>query len=112
MQLATVAMSTGQPWTCTVYFIVYNGSFYWLSYPERRHSREIADHPKVAIAIVEATQVLARYVKKYGSGQKFIELLRRGSNHHTLYKVTPRQVMLFDETQKERPAYHKIKLDD
>jgi uncharacterized protein YhbP (UPF0306 family) len=135
MQLATAAMSTGQPWVCTVYFVVYGGCFYWLSYPERRHSQELADNPKAAITIAikqdlpviglqaegdvavvngipEATQVLARYVAKYGSGQKYIELLKHGSNHHKLYKLTPTRVMLFDETQKEQPAYREIKLDD
>lgn len=135
MQLATVSMPAGQPWVCTVYFVVYNGSFYWLSYPERRHSMDLAGNPKAAITIAikqdlpviglqaegdaaaiddvsEATRVLARYVKKYGSGQKFIELLKHGSNHHKLYKLTPKRVMLFDETQKEQPAYREIKLDD
>lgn len=135
MQLATVAMPAGQPWVCTVYFVVKDDCFYWLSYPERRHSLELAANPQAAITIAikqdmpviglqaegevsvvndvqEATRVLARYVKKYSSGQKFIELLKHGSNHHKLYKLTPKRIMLFDETQKDRPAYREIKLDD
>lgn len=135
MQLATAAMPLGQPWICTVYFVIRDGCFYWLSYPERRHSRELADNPKAAVTIAikqdlpviglqaegevtevtdlsEASRVLARYVKKYGSGQQFIELLKHGSNHHKLYKLTPARVMLFDETQKNQPAYREIKLDD
>lgn len=135
MQLATTAMPVGQPWVCTVYFVVLGGCFYWLSFPERRHSVELAHNPRAAITIAikqelpviglqaegdvsvvndvpEATRVLACYVKKYGSGQKFIELLKHGSNHHKLYKLTPKRIMLFDETQKKYPAYREIKLDD
>lgn len=133
MQLAT--SRNNQPWVCTVYFVALGGKFYWLSYPERRHSEEATDNPHAAIAIAvkqdlpvigiqaegdvsvitniaEATKVLALYVKKYGAGKKFVELLKRGSNHHQLYCFTPRRVVLFDETQTTQKPYREIVLDD
>ena len=50
MQLATV--HGAQPWCCTVYFVADDDlNLYWISTPERRHSREIEMHAKVAAAI-------------------------------------------------------------
>src|SRR5688500_13604940 len=94
MQLATAA--DGLPWICTVYFVLVDGAFYWLSLPERRHSQEIEKNPAVAIAVVlqpdkpvagiqaegrasvvrdidEIKKVLELYVRKYGQGGQFVE---------------------------------------
>src|ERR1700754_574057 len=50
MQIATV--SGDQPWICTVYYVEDGDlNLYWLSFPTRRHSQEIAKHNKVAIAV-------------------------------------------------------------
>ena len=118
MQLAT--SRDGQPWNCTVYFVVRAGNFYWLSFPERRHSSELALNPRASIAvvlqskqpvvglqaegdvtivedIVEAEDVLDLYVEKYDQGSQFISLLKAGSNKHALYRFVPRHVSLFDE---------------
>lgn len=133
MQLAT--SSSGQPWVCTVYFVVKNGNFYWLSFPERRHSRELADNKKAAVALAieqdvpviglqaegdvrivrdlnEATGVLELYTAKYGKGGEFIERMKRGQNHHQLYCLTPRRVMLFDERTPGSVPYRQIHLTD
>jgi len=133
MQLATTR--GGQPWICTVYFIVKNGNFYWLSFPERRHSREVAENQKAAVAVAihqnvpvvgvqaegdvrmvrdieEAAGVLALYVEKYGKGKDFIERLKRGENHHELYCLVPRKVMLFDERTPAGVPYGQIDLTD
>ncbi|MDN5274216.1 MAG: hypothetical protein JWP06_117 [Candidatus Saccharibacteria bacterium] len=118
MQLAT--SHDGLPWNCTVYFVLYEGSFYWLSFPGRRHSQELAANPNAAIAIViqptqpvvgvqaegvvaivqdiiEAEAVLDIYVGKYNQGGQFISLLRTGNNKHNLYRLSPKRVMVFDE---------------
>lgn len=118
MQLATVNGSL--PWICTVYFVVHGGNFYWLSFPERRHSQEIEKNPNVAVTIaikkelpvigvqsegaativddiaeIEAAMLL--YVEKYGSGKQFVERYKKGKNQHVLYRFTPRKIVLFDE---------------
>ncbi len=131
MQLAS--SRGGQPWICTVYFVVNAGNFYWLSFPERRHSREVAENQKAAVAVAihqdvpvvgvqaegdvrmvrdmeEARGVLALYVEKYGKGKDFIERLKRGENRHELYCLTPRKVMLFDERTQPGVPYRQIDL--
>jgi uncharacterized protein YhbP (UPF0306 family) len=132
MQLAS--SREGQPWICTVYFVVKNGNFYWLSFPERRHSLELADNQKAAIAVAvhqdvpvigvqaegdvrivtdlrEAGGVLALYTMKYGKGKQFLELLKKGSNRHQLYCLVPRKIMLFDERTSEAVPYRQIVLE-
>lgn len=49
MQLATE--SVGQPWCCSLHYVADGLNLYWLSWPERRHSRELARNPKTSIAI-------------------------------------------------------------
>lgn len=118
MQLATSVQDA--PWICTVYYVVYQGNIYWLSWPERRHSQEIATNSQVAAAIVvkqdlpviglqiegnaaevadtgEVKAVMELYTAKYGSGTKFYDAFVRGENHHRMYKLTPRKIALFDE---------------
>jgi uncharacterized protein YhbP (UPF0306 family) len=118
MQLAT--SRDGQPWSCTVYFVIYAGNFYWLSFPERRHSQELALNPQAAITVVlqsvqpvvgvqtegdvaivrdvtEAERVLDIYITKYNQGSQFITHFKVGSNKHLLYRFTPRRISLFDE---------------
>lgn len=125
MQLATEY--DGQPWICTVYFVVRSGNFYWLSFPERRHSRELAENSRVAIAIAvkkdlpvigvqsegnasvvddlsEAEAVMALYIKKYGQGKQFMERFKAATNHHVLYRMVPRSIMIFDETSEAKAA--------
>jgi uncharacterized protein YhbP (UPF0306 family) len=132
MQLAT--SRGGQPWICTVYFVVSGGNFYWLSFPERRHSRELEDNTKAAVAVVlkqdlpvigvqaegtvhtihnvdVAAPILELYVQKYGSGSTFIERLKEGTNEHVLYCLEPRLVVLFDETDKTQPSPRRIAIE-
>lgn len=125
MQVATVR--DGQPWNCSVYFVMHAGNFYWLSFPERRHSRELSHNPRAAVAIVvqgfqpvvgiqaegnvevitdvsEAQVVLDAYVKKYNQGTEFIAHLKAGDNKHRLYRFTPRRTMVFNERDKHTPS--------
>jgi nitroimidazol reductase NimA-like FMN-containing flavoprotein (pyridoxamine 5'-phosphate oxidase superfamily) len=133
MQLAT--SREGQPWACTVYFVVRGGNFYWLSFPERRHSRELAEDARAAVAIAvhqdvpvvgvqaegavdivsdiaEAEAVLGLYVAKYGQGSEFIERLKQGRNRHQLYRLVPSGIMLFDERTPAGVPYGQIHLTD
>ncbi len=118
MQLATV--SNGKPWVCTVYYVFYSGNLYWLSWPERRHSRELAHNSQVAATVAvkldvpvigvqveglavevknedEIKTVMALYTEKYNAGHSFYDAFTQGKNHHYMYKLTPEKVQLFDE---------------
>jgi uncharacterized protein YhbP (UPF0306 family) len=129
MQIATV--SGGKPWICTVYYVLRNKNFYWLSFPERRHSKEIADDAHVAIAVAvkqnkpvigiqaegtarmvqdqaEVAAVLSLYVEKYGQGKEFVQRFIAGENQHSLYCMTPTKVMLFDEYTSRKMPYRDI----
>lgn len=119
LQLATT--SGNQPWVCTVYFVADKSlRLYWLSYPIRRHSQELAANSKAAIAIVvkpdlpvigvqaEGTvevvndpavveTVMKTYVAKYSQGQQFYDNFTRGINKHELYCFVPTRYGIFDE---------------
>ena len=119
MQLATVGKAG--PWICTVHFIEDEAlNLYWLSLPDRRHSKELAENARVAITVAvklempvigiqaegraEEVQdseviknVMKKYVTKYKIGDSFYENYVAGSNKHKLYKFTPNRFSLFDE---------------
>lgn len=131
MQLATI--SGEQPWICTVYFVLHAGCFYWLSEPDRRHSKDLSALSSAAAAIVlkqdvpvtgvqiqgrativdaiqEVETVLPLYVAKYGQGGRFVERLKRGTNKHVLYRLAPEKIMLFDEDAHPTDPYREITL--
>ncbi len=119
MQLATVG-KTG-PWICTVHFIEDEAlNLYWLSLPDRRHSKELAENPRVAITVAVKPEmpvigiqaegiakevqdpeiiknVMEKYVAKYKIGDTFYGNFIAGNNKHKLYKFTPNRFSLFDE---------------
>lgn len=119
MQLATIRGD--QPWICTVHFVSDDAhNLYWLSLPSRRHSQEAEAHTKAAAAIAVKTdnpvigvqiegevsavrdlatvqKVMSKYVAKYGKGTQFAELFAAGTNEHTMYRLTPKSVVIFDE---------------
>lgn len=122
MQLATVR--SGRPWVCSVYFVAEGKSLYWLSWPSRRHSRDIASDSQVAVAIAvktdrpvigiqaegkaeqvaskeEVRRVMDKYVAKYNEGKKFYENFISGKNQHEMYRFTPENIVLFDEVNFE-----------
>ena len=122
MQLATVA--DGQPWCCTVYFVVDDAfNLYWASLPTRRHSQEIAKHSEVAAAvpvkfikgepvaglqIAGTAEMLAptptirpmaeRYATKFNRDTAWVEDFTAGNTEHRLYKLTPASYVIFDES--------------
>ncbi|MNL20939.1 Pyridoxamine 5'-phosphate oxidase [compost metagenome] len=132
MQLATSRENV--PWISTVYFVADDErNIYWLSLPGRRHSEEVADNPRVAIAIAikqdlpvigiqaegqvtivddaaTVEKILASYVKKYnGAGKEFHQRFVDGKNQHQLYRLTPSSLVLFDEVHfKTGPAQRII----
>ena len=119
MQVATVAYK--KPWICNVFFVVdEEDNFYWLSYPDRRHSLEIKKNQHTAIAIVikkslpviglqaEGTSeivedeptvkfILEKYIEKYGEGKSFYDNFLQKKNKHFLYKFTPEKLIYLDE---------------
>ena len=121
MQLAT--FSGDRPWCCTLFFAVddqYN--LYWISRPESRHSREIADNPSVAGAIarpqtyddkdrlcglqfegtareVTDTEEIRRLAHAYAARYNrdtVGEDIANGSIPHHLYQIKPTLFQLFD----------------
>lgn len=119
MQIATV--KGAQPWVCTVYFVEGDDlGLYWLSLPTRRHSQEIQEGSKVAVAVPikfdkpvvgiqaegiaqEVTDpevvksIIPKYVERHKVGADFYDNFIAGKNQHRLYKFTPQKVVLFDE---------------
>lgn len=120
MQLATSAGN--QPWVCNLhYYTDEDLNFYWLSTPERRHSKEISNNPRVAICInvhentanedyiigisaegtaellpnIEAS-ILQAYGAKLGTSKSFLGTVQDGTNPHRLYKFTPKSFVIFD----------------
>lgn len=129
MQLATT--KGDKPWICTVYFVLHEGNFYWLSLPARRHSKELAANANAAVAIAvkqdlpviglqaegmvarveelaEIEAVLALYTAKYDAGKQFVERYKAGTNQHSLYKLTPRKIMAFNEMDADENPYQEI----
>lgn len=131
MQVATLANS--QPWVCTVYFVEDEFNLYWLSFPSRRHSQDLARNPRAAIAIQVKTdqpvigiqaegrvtevkdkdivqKVMEMYVNKYEAGRDFYENFLRGANQHTMYKFAPQKYVLFDEVNYSAGPRREIQL--
>ncbi len=49
----------GLPWASPVYYTPDNGlDFYWVSRPDSRHSRNLAERPEIAIVIYDSQQPL------------------------------------------------------
>ena len=122
MQLSTCL--DNQPWTCTVYYAYdENLDLYWLSRPERRHSREIEANPNVSGTIVkqhtygekvrgiqfvgkakkltgiEAVHGMKVYSGRYSTPRERVNNILAGANgeKHVVYKIIPSQYQLFDE---------------
>lgn len=127
MQLATY--QDNKPWVCTVYFVNDNDlNIYWLSFPSRRHSKDITINNTVAATLVikptrpvvglsvegqasvvensdTVKSVMDKYVAKYQEGKEFYNNFISNNNKHYLYMLKPTQFTLFDElSNKEKPC--------
>lgn len=132
MQLATIG--DNKPWICTVYYVSDEAlNVYWLSFPTRRHSQEIAQNNAVAITVplkldkpvigIQAEglaevvrdadtvkKVMKQYIEKYNSGKDFYSNFVAGKNQHYMYKCMPTNFVLFDEvdfTDKPRREWRQ-----
>jgi uncharacterized protein YhbP (UPF0306 family) len=113
MQLATVR--DGRPWICTVHFLAEDGRLYWTSTRDRRHSQELTDNPRVAVAVVhntakpqavqmagqahevpanEVRAVYDRYCLKFGPKAAFLAEIEAGKR--TFYAFVPEETVIFD----------------
>jgi uncharacterized protein YhbP (UPF0306 family) len=54
MTISTVDAG-GTPWISPVWFAFDSGAVYWVSYTHRRHSRNIAERPQVAIVVYDSS---------------------------------------------------------
>lgn len=127
MQIATVGASV-QPWICSVYFVLHQGCFYWLSYPTRRHSNEIEKNARIALAIVvkdtmpvagvqiegsaakvtdtsEMEPIIEAYAAKYNQAEGFVGRYKAGVNRHILYKCVVERAVAFDERTTSDPQF-------
>jgi uncharacterized protein YhbP (UPF0306 family) len=121
MQLATSA--NDQPWACTIhYYSDKDLNFYWVSTLARKHSKDIAQNPKVAAAILvhENTpeeryvigislegkaeligeqvdeQIGQDYIQKLGRDASLLSDIASGKNPHKFYRLKPTKIILFD----------------
>jgi uncharacterized protein YhbP (UPF0306 family) len=125
MQLAT--SHNDQPWVCTVAYMVDKDlNMYWISTNDRRHSKEVAANPKVAVSIlaheaspdepfiagisVEGTaeimtsgfeDILNDYKTKHPYNARFVEGVLKADDSNQLYKLTPKKFVLFDTKNLE-----------
>ncbi|MDB5166545.1 MAG: hypothetical protein JWM37_617 [Candidatus Saccharibacteria bacterium] len=113
-----IQVATSGPWICTVHGAVGDDlTIYWISKPDRRHSRELAVDPRAAVAVfvqpwpqigiqaegsatevtgddlVQAVQVYADSLNK---DQAFRDGLLSGENPHRVYAFTATSWKLFD----------------
>lgn len=119
MQLATVRGD--QPWVCSVHYVSdAELNIYWLSWPSRRHSKDISLQNKAAITVVvkgdqpviglqaegiasavtepeQIARLMKLYVKRYNTGQDFYNNFVSGKNKHVMYRLKPTRFSLFDE---------------
>lgn len=56
----STADASGRPWATPVYFTPDGERYLWLSSPEARHSRNIAERPDVAFTIFDSTVAIGR----------------------------------------------------
>ncbi len=121
MQLATSI--NNKPWVCNIHFYADdNLNIYWISTPTRRHSEEIQQNPKVAIAIKihedtpeepyvigltaegeamlldtnELQNIGEQYIKKLGKDPKMLDDILSGKNPHKFYRLKVSKFVLFD----------------
>ena len=120
LQLATSV--NNQPWVCNVHYYSDDDlNMYWISTPQRRHSEEIKQNPRVAVVIkvhentpnenyiiglsAEGTAELAgrdlgqineAYMKKLDKPAQLMADIKDGSNPHEFYKFSPTKFVLFD----------------
>ncbi len=121
LQLASTKQS--QPWVCTLIYVEDEKlNIYWASIPGRRHSKELGDNPKAAIAIKvddhlnkgvvgiqaeglvevvhdpeEIMPIAKQYAQKFDRDDTWVKQFSNLQTEHKLYKFIPKKFVLFDE---------------
>lgn len=124
MQLATCR--DNQPWLCNVWFVMDDdGNIYFMSRKSRRHSEDIALNPNVACTFhktftkglgEKGQAVIISGTARMLSGDECLkpydlyavenpklnefqskEAFTEGSGHHFFYKITPNEIVWWDE---------------
>ncbi len=121
MQFASC--TNNQPWVCNLHYVSDDDlNLYWLSTPERRHSKELEINPRASAVIMvhENTKaqdyvvgisiegqakkvdwhkyedIIEKYRKKHGSSKPFLDAVVSGENPHKVYVLEPTKFVLFD----------------
>lgn len=121
MQLATCTKD--QPWVCNLHYYSDDElNIYWLSTPDRRHSKELEENPKAGAAILvhqdsededyviglsvegvaekvdwhKYEQIVPNYGRKHGTSKTFLDSIIAGENAHIIYVLKPTKIVLFD----------------
>ena len=135
MQLATSIAD--QPWICTLHFYAdSNLDFYWISTPERRHSKEIDQNQKCSITVVvhedtkkekyiigitaegiakkigseEARKIGSEYIDKLGRDPKLLQDILERKNPHVFYRFQPSKIILFDTKNFPKDPKQELKI--
>jgi pyridoxamine 5'-phosphate oxidase-like protein len=106
MTLAT-ADADGVPWASPVWFATDDGTtFYWISDPGARHSRNIAARPEIAIVIFDSTvapgsaEAVYMEARAEQCGTDGFEIFARESEAQGLWVTEPEAVVA--------PAKHRL----
>jgi len=121
MQIAT--LHSGSPRVNSVYYVVADdqSAVYWMSEPQRRHSKDVLQDAHMAGAIAIKTDspvaglqftgkgsvvqdqakiqtIIAHYNQKYDDvAEGLFERIQQGTNKHRIYELALESVELFDE---------------
>ena len=120
--LQVVTAKDNQPWAATVYFAYdANLNLYWISKPDRRHSIEIRENPKVAGVVVlphvhgdkvrglqlegvaeemESEGIdegLKVYSERFWLPEERLKAILADTDGHRVYIIRPTLFVLFDE---------------
>ena len=136
LTLAT-ADAGGSPWVSPVFYVAAeNKHFYWVSSPEARHSRNLAEQPEVSMVIfdsrvrvgeAQAVYISGRAEEVTGAGvEASVQVYSRGSElrgaaewtaeHvrapaiHRLYRTTAAAFSVLDSVGHSRPGDQRIEV--
>ena len=106
MTLAT-ADASGRPWISPVWFAPDDGGFLWISRPDSRHSRNLAERPELALVIYDSTVLPAErqalYVEAVAEqldGEPRDVAVARYSEHSVAQDLEP---LTIDEVTESSP---------
>jgi nitroimidazol reductase NimA-like FMN-containing flavoprotein (pyridoxamine 5'-phosphate oxidase superfamily) len=109
LTLAT-ADATGSPWVSPVFYVAAeNEHFYWVSSPEARHSRNLAERPDVSMVIFDSRVPVGEAQAVYISGQAE-EVSGAGAEPavHRRYRATAAEFSVLDSVGHSRPGDQRI----